>query len=398
MSVGLIVMLLSFTILFILLLFRVNLALSMFISTFILIVFTVSLDVLLRVLFNVTFYLRILELALTVSLITIFGFYYQESGFLDGLVVGLESLVRDAKYVMMLVPAIFGLLPTLDGALLSASVVEIEGGRLNVDGCVKNFINLWFRHIVFLVYPIGVMMVLASLLTGVSVFDIVYYLFPSFFVALFVGYFLGVGGLRGVVLEGFSGAKFFIDFLSPLLASIIVAVLVRFAFGIAIAILIGILIILFSSGFRFSILLSAIWKSRFYGVALASVAIMLFREFLDVSGEIAVLSCVFPRIFVYTIVSFISGFLLGSPIGALAFSLSVTLALNGSLSAWIVSLVYAFTLFGYVVSPLHSCFILSSKYFKVKMINTYPRLLVAASITLLSVVVSVYFLSGFRLL
>lgn len=400
MPVSLVVMIFAFALLFILLLFRVNLALSMLVSSLVLFVFTLPLDAFLIVLFDVLFDLKTVELTVTVSLITIFGFYYQESGFLDGLVKGLEDLTRDAKYVMMLVPAIFGLLPTLGGALMSAPVVEIEGRRLGVDGGLKNFINLWFRHIGFLVYPIGAMIVLASLLTGVHVFEIIFYLVPAFLVALVLGYFLGVKSVGVNVLWSGGSRDFgsFVGYLSPLLASIVVAVVVRSPFGTAMAILLGIMIILFSSGFRLFMLLSAVWRSRFYTIALASIMIMFFKTVLDVcgvSGEIAFLSYGVPRIIVHTLVPFISGFLMGSPTGALAFSLSIILVLNSSLPPQVVSLIYAFTLFGYVVSPLHLCFILSSEYFKVRMVDTYPRLLAATLITLLSVIVSVFVLGGF---
>lgn len=201
---------------------------------------------------------------------------------------------------------------------------------MRVDGCVKNFVNLWFRHIGFLVYPIGIMIVLASILTGVPIFEILLYLVPVFFVALIIGYFLDIGFVR-VNFRGDGGSrdfKFFVEYFSPLLASIIFACLLHTSFGTAIAVLIGILIIFSSSGFRFSMLLSAVWRSRFYNVAFASIMIMLFREVLNVSGGIALLSYGFPRIIVYTFIPFISGFLTGSPIGALAFSLSIALALN----------------------------------------------------------------------
>lgn len=76
MSVSFIAMLLAFAVLFILLFLRVNLALSILVCSLILAFPTLSLDNFTGVFVDVLFDLKTIELAITVSLITIFGFYY----------------------------------------------------------------------------------------------------------------------------------------------------------------------------------------------------------------------------------------------------------------------------------------------------------------------------------
>ncbi len=56
----------------------------------------------------------------------------------------------------MLSPALFGMLPMPEGALLSAPMVDRFGE--NIDDSKKVIINVWFKHYLVFIYPLGALL------------------------------------------------------------------------------------------------------------------------------------------------------------------------------------------------------------------------------------------------
>ena len=89
-------------------------------------------------------------LALIVGLIPIIGNVLLTSGQIDSLV---SNMRIGKKKFLLFFPALVGMLPMPGGALLSAPFVE-KGGK-DIDNSAKAGINVWFRHTLYLVYPLS---------------------------------------------------------------------------------------------------------------------------------------------------------------------------------------------------------------------------------------------------
>lgn len=102
-------------------------------------------------------------LALSVMVIPLLGGIMNKSGIMMELIHRLDV---SNKWSLMLSPGLFGLLPMPGGALLSAPLVE------NIDPNLaphkKVAINVWFRHVLILIYPLQGSILVVTDIVGFS--------------------------------------------------------------------------------------------------------------------------------------------------------------------------------------------------------------------------------------
>jgi len=102
-------------------------------------------------------------LALSVMVIPLLGGIMNKSGLMMELIHRLDV---SNKWGLMLSPGLFGLLPMPGGALLSAPLVE------NIDPNLaphkKVAINVWFRHVLILIYPLQGSILVVTDIVGFS--------------------------------------------------------------------------------------------------------------------------------------------------------------------------------------------------------------------------------------
>ncbi len=135
--------------------------------------------------------LSTLELVATITSITFLNFAYQNTGKAQELGEILSNIFPSTS-LLAIIPAIFGLLPVSGGALLSAPLVDLEGDKLGIEKGRKAFLNLWFRHIPHLIYPLETALVIVSYLTGRSLTAIILYQVPVFIVGLYRRVYSGI--------------------------------------------------------------------------------------------------------------------------------------------------------------------------------------------------------------
>ena len=87
------------------------------------------------------------RLALMVTLINFLGQTLIVSGGVKRLILSLERLLRDGRWVLAAIPSVIGLLPMPGGAMLSAPIVNELGDGLALSPVQKTLANYWFRHI-----------------------------------------------------------------------------------------------------------------------------------------------------------------------------------------------------------------------------------------------------------
>ena len=78
----------------------------------------------------------------------------QETGAITKLIDSLRTFFSKGG-TLAVIPAVYGLMPVPGGALFSAPLIDKEGDKYKLKNNQKNFLNIWFRHIWFPIYPIS---------------------------------------------------------------------------------------------------------------------------------------------------------------------------------------------------------------------------------------------------
>ena len=123
---------------------------------------------------------------LAVIMIGILGTVLSHYGIFQRIVSSLEVLIHNPKIIMMLLPAILGMLPVPGGAFLSVPFVNNIGKKLNISSNRISTINLTFRHVAMYVVPFGsAMLLIDSIMPEIGIYRLIALNIPL--VILYVG-------------------------------------------------------------------------------------------------------------------------------------------------------------------------------------------------------------------
>ncbi len=381
----LLILIIAFIILFILVIKEINIGLALIISAIILGISTLTLMKFIQVSIDtLTNYLTI-ELILTMFFIPVLSYMYQETGLVEKLTKSLERMISNEKLIMMIMPAIFGLLPVLGGALFSAPIIENEGKKLGMSKGEQTFINLWFRHLLFLIYPLEQAYIVIVYLTGVDLKVLLAYQIPAFIMAILSGYLFGLRKYKSkkyeISLNKYWLKKFLIVF-SPMLIAIILSLI---GIKIYISIIIGIIFLMLISKTGVKILFNTIKRKEVLGMALTAFGIMLFRQVMDASNILNLLSIYvqtynISKIFLLILIPFLIGFCLGVPTAALAIIISILSSII-NFNPLNLSIIFVSMYLGHIMSPAHLCVAVTCQYFKVNILEVYRKMILAEILT-----------------
>ncbi|MHA2394482.1 MAG: DUF401 family protein, partial [Promethearchaeota archaeon] len=196
----------AFFLIFILVIKKFNIGLSLLVGSLVLGVFSSPLSKVLETVFNAIIDHSTLLLVANIVSITFFNYAYQNTGKFKDLARDLGKMIPSTRLVA-LIPVLFGVLPVSGGALFSAPLVDIEGNKISITKERKAFLNIWFRHIPHLLYPLETALIIASHLTGISLETMILYQTPVFIVGIIFGYLFGLNDLKkedGVVVVKWS--------------------------------------------------------------------------------------------------------------------------------------------------------------------------------------------------
>lgn len=327
--------------------------------------------------------------ALAIGLIPIIGGTLSASGQMDNLV----NNIRIGKKAFLAVsPALIGMLPMPGGALLSGPLVE-KGGK-NVPNVKKAGLNVWFRHVLYLVYPLAPSLIISAGISGLDIYQTIPYLALFLLFSLVLGYFFFLRDVPGEI--GYEDKFSFKSFLPPLIALLVapildfslkafvspgeLATLIGVTTSLIMAIIIGKVginnlygIVKDSKPWNFALMMMAI--IAFLNVFTASSIPTLIAE-LDITAEIL---CV--------VVGFLLGFSTGRIITPAGIVIPIFLAKFESISPLVFAITYFSIFLGYVLSPVHPCVSLSAEFFKVDIKDffraTAPPAIIAFAVTFL---------------
>jgi len=338
---------------------------------------------------------RTVEVTLTVTFITVLGFLMQKLNITDRLMEGLEGVLSDVRLVMMVGPALLGMLPTYGGALFSAPIVDAAGSQVDVDSRMKTFINLWFRHVVFFIYPLTPVIIMISGLTGISISTIIMHTFPMFIISVVLGYVFSVRRVKGFRI---GRDKYLLRSLLVNISPILIVVLLTFLLNIPkyLPVLAGIIASIIIGKCTLDDFKHVLFKSRIQNFILATLGLMVFSLTIcsvNVSKSIAEIlnSTYFSKHVIVLVLPLIIGFITGSPLTSAGLSIPIAQSMS-ILTPASIAVLYTGATLGYIASPLHLCFILSCEYYRTRLTDIYPYVIPAAIILAFSSIIIAQYL------
>jgi integral membrane protein (TIGR00529 family) len=309
----------------------------------------------------------ILLLALAVGLIPLIGGGLQVSGLLADLV---DNLQMKRRVFLGFSPALMGLLPIPGGALLSAPMLSKAGDDISPSS--YSAINVWFRHILILIYPLGALLP-CSKMANLNVYTIILFLLPAFAVLFLLGYFFFLYNIRGNMP---SEKKIDLRKMIPPLFIIIIAPVIHIILSSSgimdeVSLLIGISTSLILTHFIGKLqtknIKGILIKMKPWKYFLIIIGVFLFLHIFkasNISEEISKIKI--SRSFLIVFVGGFLGFVTGRvqlpifilvPIFLVKFGISELTTLS-------FAIMYVAVYIGYMISPVHPCVSVSVEYFK----------------------------------
>jgi integral membrane protein (TIGR00529 family) len=348
-----------------------------------------------------------IELALLMTLIFVLARCMQETGAIDKLIYSLQGFFSRGG-TLGVIPAVYGLMPNPGGSLFSAPMVDTEGTKYKLNKDQKNFINIWFRHIWFPIYPISQAMIIicsanfsnipmGTLIAANFIGFLAYVIIGVFYLHRFIGTHPTKKEKTSRHLHGF---LFLLPPIVPVLFYPLTYLDLSETRCFLLGVTVSIILLFFLTKSEIKPYGAIVKKSLTWKLAFAVFGIIIFQEMFKVS-QVDILisegmkSVAFPALAIIVLIPFLLGALTGSDFGALA-PLSFSLVapffpITGISLLGLTSLLFLSSFLGYLISPIHLCNVLSSDYLKTDTTRMYrffiPAVLATLAIQILFIVV-----------
>jgi integral membrane protein (TIGR00529 family) len=328
-----------------------------------------------------------ITLWLSLSLIRVFELILRENNVLATMMTAVKTYVRNRKAVIIAMPLLIGMLPSLGGAYFSAPMVKEATSGLHMSKEEKAYINYWFRHPWEYILPLYPGILLASAISGIPLYSFVVANLTYALVLFCMGFFYSmrtIGSNTGSpgaavpasLTTGTNRTRALLSFV-PVMAVLLLVVLLRVDLHYALLIMIIPLFIIFRHG------LSDIWRILRHGFALDVVflilGIMLFKETMEATGSVRNLSSFFvdngiPVLPIVCLLPFLTGLLTGLTVGFVGSTFPLIISITGA-SLPVMSMAFAAGFIGVLISPVHLCLVLTREYFKADMWGVYKKII-----------------------
>jgi integral membrane protein (TIGR00529 family) len=372
-----------------LLLARRSFWLALILASVVLGIFSLSLDVLSGVLVATIIDPSILLLALSVGVIPMIGGILETKGQMDQLV---DNLRIGRKQIMVLTPALLGMLPMPGGALLSAPLINRVGQE--IDPARKVAINLWFRHILLLIYPLGPAIIASAKMANLEVYQAIPYLMPPFVFMTIAGYALLLTGTGGKIryAKTFSLKELIVPVFIILLAPLLDFTLKRLGvFAIAeVALLIAVTAsclaaLIFTRASRSDFKLA--WtKMKPVKFSMIIIGVFLFLNvFKTTSIPVRISNFALSSSVLCVGVSLLLGFITGRTDAPASIVIPIYLAsfAKDTMTAPVFAITYFSIFLGYLLSPIHPCLVVTLEYFNAHIGRFFRVIFVPAILTII---------------
>jgi len=391
----------TITIILILIIFilaRVNIALSLF-STIVIgsLLYEGPLH-LIRLLYNTLTDKVSILLMINVFMIAFYVSLYRRKDIIKDLGESLQKIFRNDILILTMVPGIIGLLPVPGGALLSAPIVDVVGDQRGLNGSLKLFINVWYRHIILFFYPLSTTIIFTSALTRISPWSLSILSLPLASIMFILG--LTVFIKRSSHIINRSSTSYLSNdrikrSVLPIMTTIAVSLMMALSGNpllsndlyVIISVLLGIIILIILNKLAIRDISEAFKDKRMFEMIFLAFSIMLFRNFystIDLRSIQNFLITHTPdlRIMIILLPLFFS-LISGHPTTGIAVATPILSSLT-QLSREMIMIIYTASFLGYLGSPMHACYLYTAKYLQTPVRDGYKYLIPYTLISLLA--------------
>jgi integral membrane protein (TIGR00529 family) len=338
-----------------------------------------------RIIYTITD-LSIIILALAMGLIPALGGMMKENGQIDNLI---NNIRLSRRYMLPFSAMLMGLLPMPGGALLSAPILEKAGQRTANN--IKAAINNWFRHLFILIYPLSPALIVATKIADLDIYRAILHLLPGFIFTVLLGYlfFLRKVDSNSNHDRTISRRALYVPLAVILCAPILDFTLKRALSLGSLATLIGVLTALMLSFALGKIKPDPgriLVRSKPWNFSLIIIGMFLYLHiFQETDVKLIIAGLPLPPIFIAIVAGAILAFFTGRVQLPVSIILPVYLGTVGGVTPVIFALIYIAIFFGYIISPVHPCLVVTCEYFGVSIKEMLKKLAAPTAIVMMLV-------------
>ncbi|TFG06993.1 MAG: DUF401 family protein [Promethearchaeota archaeon] len=244
----------------------------------------------------------------------------------------------------------------------------------SIDPNRKVAINVWYRHVLIAIYPLSPMLIVGSLLAGISIYIIAAAMIIPFIIMTIMGYVILLRPLELESEEHERDLKKVFYNLIPIIVAPIIDLIGRIVFNLEypeIFLLIGLtlsiwLALLFSK-MPIASIKSIAQKMRIWRFPLLIIAIFLFLAVFIRSGLPEDIGSLKLPFIIFIFLGFILGYATGRVQLPLSILVPIYLVQNSVFIMPLIDFIFIYwaSFLGYIVTPVHPCVAYSVNYFKV---------------------------------
>ena len=351
-----------------------------------------------------------IRLMIIIAVISGLGYLLRENNDLQIMITSLYKLISNYKILSMTIPAIIGTLAVPGGAILSAPMIKESTDKIKLSGAQKTSINIFYRHIIFFVYPLYNSIIMTSELFSVSKYSIIKYNLLIITVGLISAYYSffnrdnnnNVSNKKNENESNKANIIAFISSFSPIMSILLLAIVFNFPFQYSVfaGLFIGAgrnlqgdnKILLYWQRIKDFFI-----KGVNYKLIILIFSIMFFKSVVETSGAVEVIAGLLaksgiPLILMIVSMGLVTGYLTGLNIAALGILIPIFIPLfPAENSVPYISLLFTSSFTGYLISPLHMCFLLTKEYFNTNLLDTYKYLIIPLVFMILTGILQVVF-------
>jgi len=331
------------------------------------------------------------ELCAAVGFITVFGYALKETNHMVELIEKLRSFLP-SRFLLALIPALFGILSMPGGALMSAPFNEPESDRLKMKPEHRTFINIWFRHVWYWASPISPSTLLACSISGIELTKFITVNFPLFILTWIIGFAASWKWIKSVE-EVESNEKDYRGSLVGLSPILVTVALTLVSVPIWASVAIGIAMVIVRRRVDLKRAAGYFTKGVKIDIVAAVFATLFFRYMVKESGSVNtllenVLGMGVPLLLLFIVVPLLVGAISAQPTLGMGIVFPILMPLVAPININWMTIMFAGIVTGYTGSPLHLCLILTNQYYRSDLNKVYRYLL--PSLLLLAAFIVIY--------
>ena len=342
-----------------------------------------------------------IKLLLALSLIRVLELILREKNILSTMMATAKILFKKRRAIIISMPMLIGMLPSLGGAYFSAPMVKEATSGIQMSQEEKAFINYWFRHPWEFVLPLYPGILLASAVSNIPLYHLISANTVYALLLVATGFLFAMRGVERnahkATDEGSKARPAGPQNLKKELASFlpiasVLALVVFLHMELHYALLAAIIPLLVLYRYRPGDVMRVLLHGFTLDVIVMIFGIMLFKETMEASGAVKNLSIFFvqqqiPLLPVLCLLPFMTGMLTGITVGFVGSTFPLLISMTGGVSPAHMSLAFAAGFIGVLLSPVHLCLVLTKEYFKADLWGIYKKTLPASAIIFIAALI-----------